>query len=272
MDFLFVPAITAAGYAPIRPISRGSNVIHDWIFEQLSTCTMVLGDFSSHNANVFYELGIRTALNLPMALVLDEKTTRPFDLGTLNSHPYQSTLDHWGMEEQIALLAEHIRTSAKTCNGANPLWYRFSLGRRAHEDLADLTPTEARLRLLEDEVRSLDLRLSYSPTDAGGDPPTRTYRMRGTLRVDLSAYRTSPVFLDVSHKTTVQELLDNVFNELSDHVRPYRYMEDWSLVTESGRPLTSKGRGDVRPLLATWGLDPMGTVIVRPGDERTPVA
>lgn len=265
MECLFVPAIEDAGYVPIRPFSQGTAVIHDFIFEQLSTCNMVLGDFSSHNANVFYELGIRTALNLPMTLVLDEVTQRPFDLGTLNSYVYNSGLQHWGMAGQIRSLSEHIKISAETCRGENPLWYRFSLGAQAATALEDMSPTEARLRLLEDEIRSLDLRLSYTQGDFDIGAATRLPKVRGTVRVDLSAYRTSPIFLDVNGRTTVQELLDTIFNAISDHVRAYRYGEDWYLVNESGRPLISRGRGDVRPLLASWGIDPMETLAVKVG-------
>src|SRR4051794_33933731 len=78
-DYLFSPAIKASGLEPISPISSGSDLIHADIIRNLNEAEVVLGDLSTLNANVMFELGIRTALNKPVCLVADNLTTQmPF--------------------------------------------------------------------------------------------------------------------------------------------------------------------------------------------------
>ena len=91
LDGLFVPAIKAAGLKPIPPKSKGSEIIQGDIIKKIQTADMLLCDMSALNANVFFELGIRTATNRPVALVKDTKTKNenvPFDLGSVNHHTY----------------------------------------------------------------------------------------------------------------------------------------------------------------------------------------
>ncbi|MCX5998275.1 MAG: hypothetical protein NTU41_01430, partial [Chloroflexi bacterium] len=63
LGHLFVPAIKAADLTPILPIAQGSDVIHAEIIKSLETAEFVLCDMSSLNPNVFFELGMRTAVN-----------------------------------------------------------------------------------------------------------------------------------------------------------------------------------------------------------------
>ena len=79
LEHLFIPSVEACGLDPIRPIVAGSDVIHGEIIKNLSTANLVLCDMSQLNPNVFFEFGIRTALNKPVALVVDDRTKRmPF--------------------------------------------------------------------------------------------------------------------------------------------------------------------------------------------------
>ncbi|WP_344341237.1 hypothetical protein, partial [Streptomyces rhizosphaericus] len=73
MEHLFVPAIEAAGYTAIRPAASGTDLIHSRIIQNLEQADFVLCDLSQSNANVFFELGVRTSLNKPIALVSDYK-------------------------------------------------------------------------------------------------------------------------------------------------------------------------------------------------------
>ena len=77
---LFNPAIRDVEYEPISPLHKGSELIHADILRNLHEADLVLCDMSSLNANVFFELGIRTALDKPVCLVVDDKTPQtPFD-------------------------------------------------------------------------------------------------------------------------------------------------------------------------------------------------
>src|SRR4051812_30177287 len=89
MEHLLKPAAAAAGFEPVLPIAEGSDLIHARIIRQLESCAMVLCDMSSLNVNVFFELGIRTAVDKPVCLVHDQKVERlPFDTGIINTHKY----------------------------------------------------------------------------------------------------------------------------------------------------------------------------------------
>src|SRR4051812_45109610 len=65
-----------------QEIGRAGN-IHADIFQLLLTADMVVADVSVHNANVYYELGIRHALRKRGAILLHAPIDDfPFDLAT----------------------------------------------------------------------------------------------------------------------------------------------------------------------------------------------
>src|SRR5262245_31430574 len=87
LNCLFVPAVEACGLKAILPLVAGSEIIHGEIIKSLSSADLALCDISQLNANVFFEFGIRTALNKPVALVTDNTTANiPFDTGIINYH------------------------------------------------------------------------------------------------------------------------------------------------------------------------------------------
>jgi hypothetical protein len=155
MRSLFEKAVEVAGFQPIRPVAQGSHLIHGLIIRHLSTADLVLVDLSAHNPNVFFELGVRTSLNLPIALVRDEHTSIPFDTSGINTYTYDSKLRGWEIEEQQRSLAQHIRDSATSCAGKNPLWRHFGLTIKAHEPDAHESPLEAKVDLLTDRMHRL---------------------------------------------------------------------------------------------------------------------
>jgi hypothetical protein len=159
MQSLFEKAAERAGMQPIRPVAQGSHLIHGLIIRHLSTADLVLVDLSAHNPNVFFELGVRTSLNLPIALVRDEHTSIPFDTSGINTYTYDSKLRGWEIEEQQRLLAEHIRDSASSCAGENPLWRQFGLTIKANEPDAHESPLEAKVDLLTDRMLHLQAQL-----------------------------------------------------------------------------------------------------------------
>ncbi len=126
MEELFEPAIRKIGLEPIRPITQGADLIHAKIIENIEKCEFVLCDMSIHNPNVFFELGIRTALNRVAAMVVDEKSGRiPFDNAPINCHKYSPDLQSWVVKEEIDKLAKHLNDSFK--EPENKLWKFFGL-------------------------------------------------------------------------------------------------------------------------------------------------
>jgi len=131
LEHLFKPAIEAAGMTPIPPISKGAEVIHGGIIRNLETADLVLCDMSILNPNVFFELGIRTALNKSVAMIRDSVTEPvPFDTTIINYHPYNSRLDPWILPKEIEILTKHLKACMDKPEG-NSLWRYFSMTQQA---------------------------------------------------------------------------------------------------------------------------------------------
>lgn len=126
LTHLFAPVITACGYEVIPPKAKGTDVIHANIIQNIERADMLLCDMSTLNANVFFELGVRTALNKPICLVRDDLTQFvPFDLGVINHHTYSSALNVWELDREREALAKHFKESQRS--EVNALWKYFSI-------------------------------------------------------------------------------------------------------------------------------------------------
>lgn len=79
-EYLFKPAIEQAEFTPVPAVAKGSVLIQGDIIERIEKVPLVLCDMSILNPNVFFELGIRTALNKPVCMVKENETPIvPFD-------------------------------------------------------------------------------------------------------------------------------------------------------------------------------------------------
>ena len=155
LEELFIPAVDAAGLNPIRPISKGSEVIHGDIIKNIETADLLLCDMSILNANVFFELGMRTATNKPVALVKDDKTLDvPFDLNIINHHTYSHELRVWEIKEQIKALKIHLDQCAENIEGGNALWQYFSVSAKAIP-LESEPNTEGQLALVNRQLEDI---------------------------------------------------------------------------------------------------------------------
>jgi hypothetical protein len=127
-EHLFKPAIQAIKYDPLPPSSSGGVVIQADIISKLEEADLVLCDISALNANVFFELGVRTALNKPVCMVKDDLVEAiPFDNGIVVHHTYDHRLHTWNYEEQVRELADHISSASNKCGESNPLWKYFGV-------------------------------------------------------------------------------------------------------------------------------------------------
>lgn len=94
LQHLFTPALEGLGYDVVPPAAAGSDVIQGEIIRNLDEADLVLCDMTTLNANVFFELGIRTALDKPVATVRDMHTDSiPFDHSIVNCHQYDGRLE-----------------------------------------------------------------------------------------------------------------------------------------------------------------------------------
>jgi DNA-binding XRE family transcriptional regulator len=155
LDCLFIPAIEASNLQPILPKVVGSDVIHGEIIKNLSSADLVLCDMAQLNANVFFEFGIRTALNKPVALVTDEATpTIPFDTGIVNYHRYDSSLQGWLIKSEVERLSEHINKTLASEPERNSLWKYFGIAHSGFFSTEQATPDD-KLSLLIQKVEAM---------------------------------------------------------------------------------------------------------------------
>jgi len=161
LDCLLIPAIVKAGLNPVPPIAKGADVIHAEIIRNLESADMVLCDMSSLNANVFFELGIRTALAKPVCVLKDDATPKvPFDMTVVNYHTYQSGLHVWNLPKEIDAIAEHIKHARERSQGANMLWKYFSMTQRA-ELATSKDPINERLAVMMTQMEGLSSKIDF---------------------------------------------------------------------------------------------------------------
>lgn len=157
IESLFEPAIDKIGYETVPPTTSGSYIIQADIIKKIEDADMVLCDMAALNPNVFFELGIRTALNRPVSLVKDDLTKDiPFDTSILNYHTYKSQ-PTWDLENEIIELSKHIEACIKSSKGQNLMWQKFGISLARSSVPENLL--EAKIDLLSEKVNNL--RIGY---------------------------------------------------------------------------------------------------------------
>ena len=116
-EYLIKPAVTAAGYKPIRADDTSkTDYIVVGIIQKIIESEMILCDLSGRNANVLYELGIRHAFNKPVTLIKDEKTDKIFDIQGLRYTEYAASLRVDKTQSEIAKIKQSIIETGHTKN------------------------------------------------------------------------------------------------------------------------------------------------------------
>ena len=105
------PACDKFNLAPIRVDKIAiTGLITNKIIRSLRDADVVVADLTGHNPNVFYELGVRHALNKPVILIKSEKDKRPFDIQSVNIIDYSSLDDPTEMQNLKNKLIKHIES------------------------------------------------------------------------------------------------------------------------------------------------------------------
>jgi hypothetical protein len=129
-DHIFKPAAEEAGLEFRSPSTTSAEIVQAEIIGNLEKADLVLCDISTWNPNVFFELGIRVALDKPVAMVRDHHTERiPFDNSMINTHRYDGCLEIHRVMATVPRLAAFLNR-AKTQN-QNALWKYFGVTQRA---------------------------------------------------------------------------------------------------------------------------------------------
>ncbi|MDJ0993087.1 MAG: hypothetical protein QNI90_05905 [Dinoroseobacter sp.] len=86
-----------------------SNLIHKEILQNIYNDDIIICDVSGRNPNVFFELGIRMATQLPTVIVKDDDTIYPFDTGPNRYIGYPKDLRHPLMEKFKSELVDSLK-------------------------------------------------------------------------------------------------------------------------------------------------------------------
>ncbi|MCD2425501.1 hypothetical protein LQ567_22140 [Niabella pedocola] len=110
LDNLLIPAGIEAGFDVETANKQGSDVIQSTIINDLLEADLVIADLTDHNPNVLFELGLRMANDLPIALIKSKDTGRIFDVDNmLRVYEYNQNLWKSTIENDIPNLIEHFK-------------------------------------------------------------------------------------------------------------------------------------------------------------------
>jgi len=122
---LVLPAVKKAGGICDRDdMDNSSRLIVENILGKIEESDIVLCDLSSHNPNVFLELGWTLRADKPYVLIKDDLTQFTFDLNQQFTYEYDHRLKPTVLQSQINELADTIKN---TLNDTNK---RFSVVQR----------------------------------------------------------------------------------------------------------------------------------------------
>ena len=89
LEFIIEPICNQKGYDIVRADKILNNDrIDDSILKYLNEAELVIADVTQNNANVFYELGFRTATGKPVIQIAEDGTKLPFDIQNIRTHFY----------------------------------------------------------------------------------------------------------------------------------------------------------------------------------------
>ncbi len=229
-EFIFKPAAELAGYRFVPAAVDSSRVIQAAIIKNLADAHVVLCDTSLWNANVFFELGIRVALNKPVALVRDKLTTStPFDNTPVHCYEYDHRMEPRCLRLEIPKLSEHIRAAAG--DGQNELWKFAGIAVTAQQSDAS-NPEDAKLDLIMAKLETLQVRVNA--VDKNTAEVSRSRRGEAVAKAE-------GLPPSLKSETSVQDLaayIDNINNRYSTAIRVSDFSD--TFVTLSSETLLAR--------------------------------
>ncbi len=208
LECLILPAVKKAGFEGITPKAKGADLIQAGIVNNLDVSSIVLCDISTLNPNVFFEFGIRTALNKPVCVIKDNLTkTIPFDTGIINLHEYDTSIEPWKLEGEIASLSSHITDSYKRSNGSNNLWKYFGIKSEGIPSEGELTPTE-QYQYLSNKLENI-----FSRFDV-------LYKRVNNKQIEEDGQSRSSIYVTADDMRSINKMLKDIFPTFVETVLP----------------------------------------------------
>jgi hypothetical protein len=112
LNSLIIPSGIDAEFTVETANKQGSDVIQSTIINDLLEADLVIADLTDHNPNVLFELGLRMAADLPIALIKSKDTGRIFDVDNmLRVYEYDQNLWKTTVEADLPLLTAHFKAA-----------------------------------------------------------------------------------------------------------------------------------------------------------------
>lgn len=109
LSSLLEEAVTNAGFVAKTARRQGSDVIQATIVNDLLEADIVLADLTEHNPNVLFELGMRIAVDKPVALIRAKGTGPIFDVDNmLRVQEYDPNLWVTTVKKDIPAIQKHL--------------------------------------------------------------------------------------------------------------------------------------------------------------------
>lgn len=110
LESVITPAAKAAGFTVRSALRQGSDVIQKTIVNDLLKADLVVADLTEHNPNVMFELGMRMAHDLPVALIRAKGTGSIFDVDNmLRVYDYDPRLWPSTIKKDLPAMQTHIQ-------------------------------------------------------------------------------------------------------------------------------------------------------------------
>lgn len=146
------PAIESVGMIPVRADeTKGTNLIQLDILQKVIKLPMAICDISAKNPNVFYELGIRQAFDMPTVIIKDTNTDAPFDISALRYCDYSTAMKHREVKSAVSRLADMLKETYENRNNKseiNSLVRLLEISSPAELPSSDLSTQERESKLL----------------------------------------------------------------------------------------------------------------------------
>lgn len=162
------PAIEANKMKAVRADeTQNTNLIQLDILKRIIETPIAICDMSSKNPNVFYELGMRQAFDMPTVLIKDEETNAPFDISGLRYITYNKDMKHRNVKKAITELTICIKETYEKKDDKteiNSLIRLMELTTPASFNAIDISDSEKIERLQEielQEIKSMVYNLSH---------------------------------------------------------------------------------------------------------------
>lgn len=111
------PSIIDNNMIPIRADeTKNTNLIQLDILKNIIQSPIAICDMSSKNPNVFYELGMRQAFDLPTVLLIDDETKVPFDISGLRYVTYKKNMSYRNVKMAISNLTNALKETYEKRN------------------------------------------------------------------------------------------------------------------------------------------------------------